>query len=107
MNKNRKGILLNDSMDLAISVKKDSNGLITRGLLVDSCIDQEAFLVLQMKPGELKEDPVLGPGLTKFIRGKYKSYQVESQIKEHFERAGIDYDDYKDRLETAINGETV
>lgn len=107
MDKNRKGILLTENMELAVQVVRDSNGLITQGLVVGSCIDQEAFIVLTSRPGEIKEDPILGPGLTQFIRSKYNSSEIEMIIRQHFTRAGIDYEDYKERIQMTINNNQI
>ena len=102
MDKNRKGILLTDGFELAINVVRDSNGMILSGMMVGSSVDQDAVIVLTLHQGDLKEDPLIGPGLTKFIRGKYDKSQIDNVIKQHFTRAGIDYDDYKDRIQTSI-----
>jgi len=102
MNKHRKGILLTENMELAIRVVRDSSELITSGMVIGECVDQEAFCVLKAKPCDFKEDPILGPGLTKFIRGKYNSSEVEMTLRQHFTRAGIDYEDFKDRIQTTI-----
>ncbi|HEY5508407.1 MAG TPA: hypothetical protein VIK29_07045 [Paludibacter sp.] len=103
MDKNRKGILLTSDFELAIHPVRDVNGLIISGLVVGNSIDQEAMIVLQLRPGELKEDPLLGPGLTQFIRGKYNKSVIENTIKQHFTRAGIDYEDYKERIQLSVN----
>ena len=103
MNKNREGILLNESMELGVNVVRDANGLIIQGLVVGACADQEALIVLQSRPSDIKEDPVLGPGLTKYIRGKHKPYEVEQLVKQHFTRAGIDFEDYSERIKLSIN----
>ena len=102
MNKDRKGISFTDNLELAVSIVRDDQGLIVSGLVVGKCIDQEAFFVLKAKPGDFKEDPILGPGLTKFVRGKYNSSEVEMTLRQHFTRAGIDYEDFKDRIQTTI-----
>ncbi len=98
MDKNRKGILLTSDFELVVNPVRDANGLILSGITVGSCIDQEAYVVLKLHQGDLKADPLLGPGLTKFIRGKYDKSQIENTIRQHFTRAGIDYDDYKKRI---------
>lgn len=103
MDKNRKGILLTENMELAVQVVRDANGLITQGLVVGGSIDQEAFLILKSRAGDWKEDPVLGPGLTRFLRGKYNDSEIEMIIRQHFTRAGIDYEDYKERIQMTIN----
>ncbi len=99
----RKGILLTSDFELAINPVRDENGMIISGITVGRSIDQDAVMVLKLRPGDLKEDPILGPGLTKFIRGKYNQSEIDQTLKFHFSRAGIDYDDYKDRLQITIN----
>lgn len=96
------GILFDTSFDIALSIKKDSNGLITTGLAVGNTLAQNAVIVLNMSPGDLKEDPVLGAGLTKYIRGTYSASAIESRMKAHLSRAGINYTDIKKELATTI-----
>lgn len=103
MNKNRKGILLTENMELAMKVVRNASGLIISGLVIGDCVDQEAYVILQARPGDIKEDPVLGPGLTKYLRGKHKPYEVEQLIKQHFTRAGIDFESYRERIKLSIN----
>ena len=98
------GILLNTNYDLLIRKKVDSRGLIVSGMAIGDTTDQEAAIVLQIEQGELKEDPLLGCGLTTFIRGKLSNVQIDQRIRSHFTRAGIDYDTYKDKID--INTET-
>ena len=88
-----KGILL--GMDYDLSVKNGS-------LQIGVAADQEAALVLKLSQGDLKEDLLLGPGLTKFIRGKNNATQIEQRIRTHFTRAGINYEEYKERISTHI-----
>ena len=101
------GILLDTNYSLMIKPKRDGNGLITGGLVVDDNTDQCAALVLEMSQGELKEDPLLGAGLTKFIRGKYSKSQVEMKIRQHLTRAGINYNEYKEQITTTIKTKEV
>ncbi len=99
------GILIDKNYELMIRPKLDSSGKIVSGLVVGDNTDQCAALVLEMSPGELKEDPLLGPGLTKFIRGKYSPSQIDARIDKHFKRAGINYEDYKKRINKNIKTE--
>jgi len=46
----------------------------------------------------MKEDPLLGPSLLRFIRGKYNQNTFVRQMKIHFQRAGINYDELKDYI---------
>lgn len=97
-----KGILIDTNNALVIKPKRDTEGKITSGLVVGDNTDQCAALVLEMSQGELKEDPLLGAGLTKFIRGNYSKSQVELKIRQHLTRAGINYNEYKELITTTI-----
>ena len=99
----RKGILLGSDFDLAINPVRDASGMIVSGIMVGESIDQDAVVILKLRQGDLKEDPLLGPGLTKYMRGKYDQAAIDDRIRRHFTRAGIDYDDYKVRLNYKIN----
>lgn len=99
----RKGILLTENFDIAINPVRDTNGLITSGIIVGNSEDQDAILILTSQQGNIKEDPLLGVGLNKFIRSKYNSYEIQSRIRLHLTRAGIDYDNFKERLILNIN----
>ncbi len=93
-----KGILLNTDYELLINPRLDDGGKIVSGLVVGDNSDQCAALALQMSQGELKEDPLLGSGLTRLVRSKYSQSEVEQIIRQHLTRAGINYQDYKERL---------
>jgi hypothetical protein len=97
------GIKLNTEFDLQIIVKKDAEGKIVSGLVVGDTTDQEAVLVLGMKQGDLKTDPLLGPGLTKFTRGKFNRSEALGRIRLHFIRARIDFDKYKEQIDFYVN----
>lgn len=98
-----KGILLNNDFELLVNVRRLQNGLIAGGLVVGNNEDQCAAIVLQMQPGELKEDPLLGAGLTKFVRGKVSSSAIDQRIRQHLTRAGINYNQYKQRIVLTSN----
>lgn len=102
-----KGILLDSEFELMVSPKYDTEGKITGGLVIGDNTDQCAALVLQINQGELKEDPLLGAGLTRFIRGKFSKSQVEQIMRQHLTRAGINYNEYRQRLSLAINNTQV
>lgn len=102
-----KGVLIDTNYDLIINVRRNSTGMITGGLVVGDNTDQSAALILGMSQGELKEDPLLGAGLTKFIRGKYSKSQVEMKIRQHLTRAGINYNEYKEQFTTTIKTKEV
>ncbi len=84
-----KGILLDKSGDIQVTAG---------GMVVGDSTLQNAKLVLELNQGEVKEDPLLGPSLTRYIRGKYSEEKILRQIKIHFQRAGIDYDALKNSI---------
>lgn len=90
-----KGILLDDSGDILVVTKTGSDGLIT-GLVVDDTMLQDAYIVLSLNQGELKESPLIGPNLLRFTRGKADKAKIIKQIRIHLERVNIDYDELKD-----------
>ncbi|HBL74250.1 MAG: hypothetical protein A2W90_18020 [Bacteroidetes bacterium GWF2_42_66] len=100
-----KGVLTYSDFTLQVNVRKAANGLITGGLVIGDNTDQCAAVALQMQQGELKEDPLLGAGLTKFIRGKYSRSEIDQRIRQHLTRAGINYQNYKQRIALTINAE--
>jgi hypothetical protein len=98
-----KGILLDDNNDLLIRVKKDAQGKITGGLVTGETKIQNAYMVLSIKQGELKEDPVLGVNLNRYIRGREDAAGIQRSIRIGLMRAGIELEDIKDELKTIIN----
>lgn len=98
-----KGVLIDTNYDLQVKVNRNDVGLITSGLMIGDNTNQCAALALSMSQGELKEDPLLGAGLTRFIRGKYNQSQIEQRIRQHLTRAGINYQAYKKRIGLTIS----
>lgn len=72
--------------------------VVNRRLVVADTLLQEASIVLQLKQGELKEDPLLGPNLVRLIRSKTDKVEIERLVKIHLLRAGIKYEDVKSKL---------
>lgn len=98
-----KGILLDSDFGLLVNVRRAGNGLITGGLVVGDNTDQCAAITIKLFQGELKEDPLLGASLTKFIRGKLNRTEIDQRIRLHLTRAGINYQNYKQRISLVIN----
>lgn len=92
-----KGILLNTFGDIQITPRKLTDGKLT-GLVIGDTLIQNASIVLELSQGELKEDPLLGPNLQRFIRGKANMQLVERQVKIHLNRAGINYEELKEKM---------
>jgi hypothetical protein len=49
--------------DVAISVKKDADGKIAEGMVIGDTLYQNEAIILQIHPGELKENPSIGCGI--------------------------------------------
>ncbi len=54
---------------------------------------QETLFILQLRQGELKNDPVLGVNLQHFIRSKENRSGIERDIKLNMERDRKEYDE--------------
>ncbi len=100
-----KGILIDTDFNLQVNAKRNNSGIIAGGLLVGDNTDQCAALSLSMQQGELKEDPLLGAGLSQFVRSKYSPSQIDQRIRQHLTRAGINYQDFKQRISLIIKTE--
>lgn len=62
------GILLDaDTGDLKIAVVRDASGKITSGLEIGDVTEQNQRTILLAEKGEIKENPLLGVGLTSFL----------------------------------------
>lgn len=92
-----KGILLADNGDLKINPLREK-GKIQAGVAIGDSMIQNAYIILGLNQGELKEDPLLGPNLLRFIRAKATKAAVIKQVRMHLERDGLDYDEIKEMI---------
>ncbi|MBR8759279.1 hypothetical protein [Porphyromonas levii] len=98
-----RGILLDKENDLMVQVTRDAEGKISSGLQIGNTNLQNAYMVLSLNQGELKEDPIAGVNLIAMIRGNKSSDQIKTTIKIGLRRCGIDYDEVKNLLR--VNGQ--
>lgn len=98
-----KGILVDSYFGLLVNVRRAGNGLITGGLVIGDNTDQCAAIAIQMQQGDLKEDPLIGAALTRYMRGKFSRSEIDQRIRLHLTRAGINYQNYKQRIGLVIN----
>lgn len=89
-----KGIQLGEDGDLEIIPRTAKDGKLN-GMVIGDTLIQDASIVLGMNQGELKEDPVLGPNLLRFIRSHADRVMIEKQVKIHLGRIGINYEELK------------
>lgn len=64
----------------------------------------EVARILELSQGELKSDPILGPGLNRFMKGvKVSVTKIQQLIRKHLTRDGKDYDEIKKLMTTKID----
>lgn len=81
-------------------IDEAGNYLIENGdFVVAPSEEQEVAEILTMSPGEIKEDPIMGPDLIRLIKSNGHKLDVRRVIKLHLARDGKNYEDYKDRIE--------
>lgn len=83
-------VLLNDNDELII---RDGD------FVIGDSETQEVSLILRMNPGELKEDPLLGPGLIRLIHSNATQADVQRKARLHLERDGKDYERIKQQIQ--------
>lgn len=87
-------VLLDANNDLRIE-----NG----DFVIGDSLDQEVAALLQLRQGELKEDPLLGPDLFRLIHTNATEAELKQAVKMHLARDGKDYEDLKERLKLKVN----
>lgn len=85
----RKGILLDpEKGDLQIKVTRDSLGLIRGGLVVGDVQKQNQAIIINMHPGEMKEAPQVGVGITSMLLSS-ETLTYKHKIREQLEADGF------------------
>lgn len=79
-------IQLDQTLDLALNVQRNSEGLIVQGIQVGQTTNQNVALILLAQAGEFKEYPTLGVGLqdATLDEGDFLGYR--HSIRENLER---------------------
>ena len=92
-----KGILLDNTGDLLVQPRAQPDGKLS-GVVINETLVQDSAIVLGLNQGEYKEDAALGPNLLRFIRSRADKARTEKQIQIHLKRAGLDYDELKNKI---------
>lgn len=82
-------------------ILQDQNGdiLISNGDVVIGESDlQEVGEIIQANPGDIKNDPIIGVGLNKYIKGKVSNHFVEAEVKTHLKRDDKNYNQIKKQI---------
>ena len=83
------GILLDEQTnDLKIAVKRGSNGKITGGMVVGNTTEQNQYVLLQARTGELKHTPATGVGIIDLLLDGDKLYW-QTRIRQALDREGM------------------
>lgn len=84
-----KGFLLDtETDDFKINVTRDALGLITGGLVVGDVQQQNQAIIIQMQPGEMKESPQVGVGITSMLLSS-ETLGYKHKIREQLEADGF------------------
>ncbi|WP_312395725.1 hypothetical protein [Chryseobacterium sp.] len=65
---------------------------------------QEVALILQLRQGELKSDPILGVNMQHFIKSRESKTAIERKVKLHLERDNKRYDDVIKKINIKSDG---
>ena len=75
-------------IDLKIEVVRDSDGLITQGLVVGDTMNQNQALILIANPGEFKFNPKMGVAIDELLLDN-DYLRFRHRIREHFAKDGL------------------
>lgn len=76
------GILVDENYDLQVSVKKNSNGLITQGLMLGNIDYQRCSFIIIAQKGEFKQIPSLGLGIDNYLKKTISAQEKQRFITE-------------------------
>lgn len=93
-----RGIILDDDNDLKV---------VNGELVIGDCLTQDAYMILSMNQGDLKEDPLAGVNLTRMIRGREKNERIRKSVEIGLLRVGIKFEEIKEQFEILINRQKI
>jgi hypothetical protein len=91
---------------MANDILFDENGdlAITNGdFVIGESLDQEVAAILQMNKGDLKEYPIMGPGLIRLVKSNTSAIELKQIIKSELKRDGKSYQELKERIQLTTN----
>ena len=62
-----KGIMVDDSYNFKMNVRRDANGMIIGGFIIGDTTFQNQEFIIMAEKGEYKEDPLKGVGIHSFL----------------------------------------
>ena len=54
---------------------------------------QEVGIIIRLNQGDLKADPLLGPGMIRMVNGRVSQNDIKAVVQLHLERDGKSYED--------------
>lgn len=91
-------------MEQDILLDKDNDLLIRNGdFVIDESLTQDITILLGLNQGELKSDPLLGPGLIRLINSNVSDDELKAKIKLHLQRDNKNYEAIKDYITLNTN----
>lgn len=88
-----KDILLNQENDIDI---------VSGDFFIGESLLQEVAIITNLKSGELKSDPILGPNIIQLLKSNVKQNEIEQRLRIHLSRDGKDYNEIKKYI--SVNG---
>ena len=70
--------------------------------VIGESITQEVCAILRLHQGELKSDPLLGPSLTRKVKGPLNEVAFKHKVQLHLKRDGKDYEEIKDHIKIVL-----
>ncbi len=61
-------VLHNDTLDVKVNPVRDTNGIITLGMVVGNIDYQRCRMIIEAQKGEFKEYPTLGFGIDNYLK---------------------------------------
>lgn len=101
------GLLLNENNDLDIRVVRDADGKIIQGLHLGNTINQNVGVILNAHPGELKEYPLIGVGISDILLG-HDNLEYKHKIRQNLAADGLkvrllEFESNKIKIEASYN----
>lgn len=88
-----------------ILLDNDDDLLVLDGdLVLGDTLTQDVGIILRLNQGDLKSDPLLGPGLIRMINGSANPIGLQKLVRLHLARDGKNYDNIKHLITMKTNG---
>lgn len=97
----RKGIVVDEYGDLKVRVMRDTQGLITQGLVVGESDYNHVALIVESNKGDFKDYPVLGVG-EQYLKSVGRAAELRADVQTQ-----LGLDGYKADVQVSSTGKLV